>query len=175
MSTLSEARSEFWRSYTSKVGTFFIILLTIISIVVVLTMPLDFGTKYWSNPIYWVDNPKASPPAWINTLMQDKLIEHQIISSNAPAQVEDLGGSYMKQYILTYDFKYSQFPSFLTFRLTNLVFYDKPPIIRVYIVRPDNKLVSILTYPVTVEGLNQTSPNVLFKSEPKRFLLSGDP
>jgi len=175
VSTLSEARSEFWRSYTSKVGTFFIILLTIISIVVVLTMPLDFGTKYWSNPIYWVDNPKASPPAWINTFMQDKLIEHQIISSNAPAQVEDLGGSYMKQYILTYDFKYSQFPSFLTFRLTNLVFYDKPPIIRVYIVRPDNKLVSILTYPVTVEGLNQTSPNVLFKSEPKRFLLSGDP
>jgi len=175
LSTLSEARREFWRSYTSKAGTIFIILLTMVSIVVVLTMPLDFGTKYWSNPLYWVDNPKASPPAWVNIFMQEKLVEHQVISSNAPAYVEDLGGSYLKQYILTYDYKYNQFPSFLTFKLSNLVFYDKPPIIRVHIVRPDNRIVSILTYPVSAEGLNQTSPYTLFSAEPKRFLLSGDP
>ncbi len=175
MSIFSEARREFWRSYTSKAGTFFIILLSLISLVVVLTMPLDFGTKYWSNPIYWVDYPKTSPPAWINTFMSEKLVEHQVLYSYTPVQVEDLGGSYMKIYSFTYDFKYNQFPSFLTFRIRGLTFYENPPVIRVHIIRPDNKIISLLTYPVSTEGVSQTAPYVLYKTEPKRFLLSGDP
>ncbi|MEM3771752.1 MAG: ABC transporter permease [Candidatus Micrarchaeia archaeon] len=174
MSSWTEVKNEFWRSYTSKLGTFFIVLITLISLVVLLTMPLDFGTKYWSNPVYWVDNPKSVPPAWINIFMQEKLVEHQIVSVNNPTYIEVQGGVYLKYYTMKYDFKYERFPTFLNFKISNVKFYENPPLIKVYIVRPDNKVIQILTYPITKGEFNQTIPYVVFKNEPKRFLLSGD-
>ena len=33
----------------------------VLSVWVVASYPDDFGNRIWSNPIHWVDNPKAAP------------------------------------------------------------------------------------------------------------------
>ena len=35
----------------------------VLSVWVVVSYPDDFGSRVWSNPIHWVDNPKAAPPS----------------------------------------------------------------------------------------------------------------
>ena len=37
----------------------------VVSFWVVVSYPDDFGSRVWSNPVHWVDNPKAAPPSWI--------------------------------------------------------------------------------------------------------------
>jgi len=67
MSYLKESLSEFWTSNVSKLGVIFLSFVIAVSIFTVVTMPLDYGTRYWSNPRYWVENPKLAKPLWVKT------------------------------------------------------------------------------------------------------------
>lgn len=172
MKAFAEVGTEFWKSNTSKIGVSFLIVLSLVSIFVVLTMPLDFGQKFWSNPVYWVDNPKAAPPEWINLFIPNKLIPHRVLTVSIPSSITFSGNFYIKNYTTYYDFVYEQFPSFLIFKLSNITFYSRPPIVKVNIVRPDNKVISLLTIPIAAGS--GVPPYVKFKDEPMRVLLSGD-
>ncbi|MEM4494888.1 MAG: hypothetical protein QXE96_03715 [Candidatus Caldarchaeum sp.] len=48
----------------SKVGVALLIVYFFLSIYVLVSYPLDFGTRFWNNPAYWADNPKEAPPEW---------------------------------------------------------------------------------------------------------------
>ncbi|MEM2808362.1 MAG: hypothetical protein QXJ09_07555, partial [Candidatus Caldarchaeum sp.] len=56
----------FWSSNISKTGVFLLSVQVLLSIYVVASYPLDFGTRFWNNPAYWADNPKEAPPEWTN-------------------------------------------------------------------------------------------------------------
>ena len=83
-SFIKDSWNEFWRSYMSKFGVVLLLFLTSISLYTVLTYPLDFGTKFWNNPIYWADNPKSVPPTWVNLFTSNKLLPHSIFVLDAP-------------------------------------------------------------------------------------------
>jgi len=170
---LKESLSEFWASNISKLGVVFLIVVIAISIFTVATMPLDYGTRYWSNPRYWVDNPKAAKPEWINYFSSEKLLEHSVLSSNIP--ISHISGQYyLKYYSMTYELKLSQFPTFIILRLENLTYYEKPPIVRLFIERPDNNTIELYTLAVETPLPEEQPPYIRYASEPKRVLLSGE-
>lgn len=172
-SGVRDAISEFWSLSVSKVGIAFLAFLIGISLYTLATMPLDFGIKYWNNPTYWADYPKAAAPSWVNLFLNDKLVEHKILSSDRP-EVRVAPQGLVKCYNMTYNYEYSQFPSFLTVRIKGIRFYsDKSPVIKFYVSRPDGKSIELYTL-VPQKPDNPTPPYILYADEPRRILLTGD-
>ena len=173
MGVVREAFEEFWQSGVSKAGVVLLAILTAISIYVVLTMPMDFGTRYWNNPLYWADNPKAVPPAWVNHLSKVKHTVHTILIASQPVGVSYKTGVYLKYYNMTYNYVYDDFPSFITLKISNVTFYSEPPVIQLYITRPDGFIIPLytLSIPSQPSGL---PPYRVFSKGSKRILLSGD-
>ena len=64
--TLKDAVRVLVGSTIGKAGLTLLAFLVAVSAYVLATYPLDFGTKEWSNPAVWADNPKAVPPVWLN-------------------------------------------------------------------------------------------------------------
>ena len=52
-------------SGSGKAGAVFLLALLLISAIVVVRFPLDFGSQRWNNPTEWADNPKSVAPDWI--------------------------------------------------------------------------------------------------------------
>ena len=171
---IEDALNEFWSSHISKVGVFFLVFIIAVSLYTVATFPLDYGLRYWNNPKYWVDNPKAAMPSWINLLYGGKYLEHSILSTELPSKAYPSGGYYLKFYNKFYDLNRDQFPVFLTLKIEEIVYYRSPPSLVFIINRPDNKSVELSTMTVEKPLANEKSPFIRYHDEPRRALISGD-
>ncbi len=176
MSFIRESFSEFWASNISKIGILFLTVLVIVSIYTVVTLPLDFGVRYWYNPLYWVDYPKTAQPEWINIFLSEKLMSHAELSVSKASGIKTYNNRFIKYYNVSYNHEYNQFPKFITLRISNLLFHnrDSPPIVRFYVTRPDGKTVELYTLAIETPSNNVIPPFKYFSIEPKRILLSGD-
>lgn len=172
---LKESLSEFWTSKTSKVGIAFLLVIVFISVYVVFTFPLDYGTRYWNNPKYWVDNPKVAMPEWINFFAENKLLEHKVISTSIVQKSYPSGAYYVKHYELIYDLTVDQFPTFLTLKLDNVTYFLRPPTIELLVTRPDNSTISVYKLIVESPLAGEEPPYSRYVIEPKRIMLSGEP
>ena len=173
MSYLKESLSEFWVSNVSKLGVIFLSVVIAVSIFTVATMPLDYGTRYWSNPRYWVENPKLAKPSWVNYFYSEKLLEHSVLSTEISIP-QFSGQYYLKNYFMNYKLEVNQFPTFIILRLENLTYYKSPPIVKLFIERPDNKTINLYTLSVEKPLPEEEPPYVRYANEPKRILLSGE-
>lgn len=170
---IKQSLREFWKSNISKIGVLFLLTVISISVFTITTMPLDYGTKFWSNPVYWVDNPKASPPEWVNMFSSTKLLPHTVLTTENP--IEDyINGVTLKNYVVNYNLAYEQFPEFFNLKLENLVFYGTNPVINIYIIRPDSYTINLLTFVVEPPFGGEQAPYERYTKDAKRFLLSGD-
>ena len=89
----TEAMRELLRSGVGRSGVGLLLLLFAASVYVLITYPLDFGNRRWSNPVVWADNPKAVPPSWTNLWQKEPQVKHQVFETRAPDQViETTGG-----------------------------------------------------------------------------------
>ena len=61
LADFGNAMRELLRSGPGLGGVTLMILLFVVALYVLLAFPLDFGESQWSNPVVWVDNPKAVP------------------------------------------------------------------------------------------------------------------
>ena len=52
---------QLFDSAPGRLGLSLLVGLTLTSLYVVFTYPLDFGPSRWSNPAVWSDNPSAAP------------------------------------------------------------------------------------------------------------------
>ena len=57
---------------------FLIIILILISIISMITIPLDTFQE-WNNPTSWISYPKVAVPIWMNLFMVNKIPEHMIL------------------------------------------------------------------------------------------------
>lgn len=172
---LRDTFSDFWASKVSKIGVFFLFIVITISIYTLITFPLDYGIRYWNNPKYWVDNPKAAMPQWVNSFLGGGLLDHQIISTSVPQRSYPSGIYYMKFYEHVFDLKVDQFPTFLTLKLENLVYYSsRAPTIKLFVTRPDNRTIELYRLVVEAPLPAEQPPYVRYVGEPKRILLSGE-
>ena len=71
------AISQLLASVPGRLGLGLLAALTLLSLYVVATYPLDFGPARWSNPAVWSDNPSAVPPAWTNLLSRERRPVHR--------------------------------------------------------------------------------------------------
>lgn len=172
-SYFKESLGEFWASKISKLGVAFLMIVIVVSIFTVTTMPLDYGTRYWSNPRYWIENPKNAKPEWINYFLSEKLLEHSVLSSSIPISRVS-GQYYLRYYGMNYELKLNQFPTFIILRLENLTYYGIPPVVKLFIERPDNRTIELYTLTVESPLPEEQPPYLRYAVEPRRILLSGE-
>ena len=66
------------RSSVGRGGIVLLALLIAATVYVLATYPVDFGTRLWSSPAAWADNPKAAPPIWSNLWQAESRVPHQV-------------------------------------------------------------------------------------------------
>ncbi|MEN2974254.1 MAG: ABC transporter permease [Candidatus Caldarchaeales archaeon] len=165
---------EFWRLNVSKVGLVFLSILIIVGIYVTVSFPLDFGVRYWNNPSFWADYPKSAPPAWTNYLSSEKSPEHYVQVYSKPSNITLTSTGRKLSYIFKVNFMADKTPTFISFTIMNITYYDKPPIIRLSVHRPDEKKIELYSFIVTAPYLGEEPPYNRYYDQPKRISITGD-
>lgn len=172
-STSKDNINEFLSSGSGKAGSILLVIFLLISIFVVFTYPLDFGTTIWSNPVYWSDYPKSVPPTW-TTLLGGDSFQHQIIDFNSPNDVVLISNQEERIYSKIISYDSNEFPTFVSLSMYDVVYYDRPPIITLSILRPDNEEVLIYREIISPPRPGEEGPFIRYSESPFRINLSGD-
>ena len=158
---------QLWRSGSGRAGVALLAFMTAVSVWVLFAFPANFGNRVWSNPSYWADNPKAVPPAWVGWLPGSRAVEHRVLD------LEPADGTNIYEARWTHSGKRP--PTFLSFSLGKMTFYERAPQYSVVLQRPDGKSVVLLRQVVRGPRPGETAPYVRFEDAPNRLLLTGDP
>ena len=171
---LGDALKLLLASGTGKAGIFLLAVLVGISLYVLATYPLDFGTQRWSNPAEWADNPKAAPPAWITLFTREKRVAHTSLRAAAPIEVQQAGSSKVSFYRLPMNFDYAEFPTFLSFSLSSVRFQERPPVVTLSLDRPDGTSVVLYQHVPSGARPGEEPPIARYQETPLRVLLSSE-
>ena len=169
-----DSTREFLASGAGKAGSLFFLVLVAVSIFVLATYPIDFGLRFWNNPAVWADNPKLAPPAWVNALGSDSRAEHVVMELQRPSQVTEFGGSLSRSYAFRIDHQADEAPSFTALTISNVTYYDVPPVIHVSLARPDGRLLDLFTFTVPAPRPREELPVSRYFETPRRIFLSGE-
>jgi len=161
-------------SATGKVGIGLFLALVIVSIYVVISYPLDFGTRIWNNPAAWADNPKNVPPAWSNVFTDVKRVEHTTFRATKPTEVIPAQEINTWRYTFALDYQFDEPPTFTSFALRNINYYSRPPVITLSLSRPDGKEILLYRHVVRGPDPGESLPVSRYVESPLRVYLSGD-
>jgi peptide/nickel transport system permease protein len=153
-------------------GVALAVILGLSAILVVVTFPLDFGPRRWSDPAAWADHPKAVPPAWTAALSAASPAQHRIIEAREPTETTERGDARVDVYELAFEYAEDEAPSFLSFSLGEVMFADRPPALSVTLLRPDGTEVPLLRTTVRGPRPGEEPPFVRHDETPLRILLS---
>jgi len=143
-----------------------------ISLYVVMTYPLDFGTARWSNPTVWGDNPKNAPPVWTNWVGDDRAVEHTSLSLDEPSEVRAIPAGEVRIFRVPLSYDADAFPTFLSMTLPGVTFTGRPPAILASLQRPDGTAVRLASVPIRAPRAGETAPYRRFYDSAERVLLS---
>lgn len=159
------------RSVSGVIGLTLLSALLIAAAASWIVFPSDYGSAQWNNPTYWSDNPDAVPPTWW-VLFDDSIIPHQTMELSNPEEAATESGK-----VLTYRFAVAIDevidPTFLSFEMTRLTYYEGPPLIEVFFVDGDEESF-INRYFVTGRDAEKGSPVLRFETDGYRKLLTGE-
>jgi peptide/nickel transport system permease protein len=166
---------EVLSSWAGRVGVGLAAVLTLAAVLVVVTFPLDFGPRRWSDPATWADHPKAVPPAWTAALSAERPAQHRIVETSEPSETTERGGARVDVYELAFDYAEDEPPTFLSFSLGEVTYADRPPALSVTLLRPDGTEVPLLRTTVRGPRPGEESPYRRHDETPLRVLLSAEP
>ncbi len=146
----------------------------ILSLFVVATFPPDFGLRFWSNPVQWVDNPKASPPAWTHRLRSAPQVRHWSEIRRDPVGHEIRGRTILTDYLMTYDLEADAWPSFLALTVSDVQFAERAPLLGLTLIRPDETRISLLRHAVQGPREEEEGPFTRHVEDPLRIQISAD-
>jgi peptide/nickel transport system permease protein len=152
-------------TWPGRVGVALIALLALLSVVVLLTMPLDFG-RVWNDPSAWADLPKAVPPVWsayifgIRPFTQQELVLRESAAGPGYEVLES-------RIVMDSDLP----PSHLVVKVHSVSFSSGPPAILVDVVRPDGIDVPIARITPPGPRPGESPPYVRYAERPYRFEL----
>ena len=96
----------------------------------------------WSNPNYWINNPKTAAPSWTN-FFGPKDFEHvSLDKSDAKVISESLEGIRADDYRFEINMQADNFPDDIIF-LYSVKYGDIPPVLQIDIIRPDNNTFTV--------------------------------
>ncbi|MBN1685252.1 MAG: ABC transporter permease [Spirochaetales bacterium] len=165
---------ELWQSGPGKAGLILLALLAVTSLVVIVSYPRNFGTGYWANPGYWADNPKSAPPAWTNALTREKRPRHLVIDIDEPAVSESTGRAFRRVYSEKSVFDADFPPTFVSFSVSNLQYSRRPPVLTVFLIRPDGGEVTLARRVASGPRQGEEVPYVRYADEPLRESVGAD-
>jgi peptide/nickel transport system permease protein len=165
---------ELLKSGSGKVGLIFLSSLILISIYVIAAYPLDFGVRSWRNPSVWADNPKESPPAWTNLFSNVKKAEHQTLELSAPTKVLASQNGRINLYEFTANYQADEPPTFISFTLSQVAFYESSPILSIRFVRPDQNQLLLYSFVIPGQITSEDSPIKRYYGTPLRIVLSSE-
>jgi len=152
-------------TWPGRVGVALIALLALLSVVVLLTMPLDFG-RVWNDPSSWADLPKAVPPVWsayisgVRPFNQQELVLRESAAGPGYEVLES-------RIVVDSDLP----PSHLVVKVHSVSFSSGPPAILVDVVRPDGIDVPIARITPPGPRPGESPPYVRYAERPYRFEL----
>ncbi len=169
-----DALRELLRSGPGIAGTTLAVALFVVALYVLLTFPLDFGESQWSNPVVWVDNPKAVPPVWTNALRRQPQPPHRVFEATEPdmIQMARSGPVHTWRFPLTY--AASRPPTFLAVTLADVNYAERPPLVLISLKRPDGKQVRIFRHAVRGPREGENGPFQRYAKTPLRVQLSAN-
>ena len=129
------------RSRRGIIGVSIIGFLLLLSAVAPLIIPIESYFK-WSNPNYWINNPKTAAPSWTN-FFGPKDFEHVSLDTNdAKVISESLEGIRTDNYRFEINMQADSFPDDIIF-LYSVKYGDIPPVLQIDISRPDNNTFTV--------------------------------
>ncbi len=135
MSSISpqEIKQEFFKSKTGITGIIILSTLIIISIVTMVTIPIETFQE-WNNPEKWILYPKVSTPIWVNLFMVEKIPEHKILDS-PNIQTNSNGELFLTSHQFEINFEYDDFPNDFIYVFSSE--YSGSPVLEMSVIRPD--------------------------------------
>lgn len=173
--SVRESFKEFLSTGSAKAGSILFLIFVMISFYVLITYPLDFGVKHWSNPAEWADNPKAAPPAWTSIFSDLRRAEHRVLRASEPSEVLKGGEGKVEYYRFFIDHSFDEPPTFTSLSIQNVTYHRSPPVFRLSVLRPDGKTVELYSFVVTGPRPGEEMPISRYVETPYRVLLSGEP
>jgi len=168
-----------WRqvlaSGAGKLGVTMAVILGLISLFVLVTFPLDFGSSRWSNPAVWTDYPKAVPPAWTDLLPGSSSAQHRILEASESTESTQRGAARVEAYDLVFEYREDEAPTFLSFSLGPVSYNERPPSLSVTLLRPDDTQVSLLRTTLRGPRPGEDPPYERHHKTPLRVLVSAEP
>ena len=163
---------ELLQSGSGKVGSFFLATLILISLFVVATYPLDFGVRFWRNPVAWADNPKNAPPTWVNFFSSFRSAEHNEFNLSQPSQTIVRPDGRTNVYEIQVNYEADEPPTFTSFTLSKVTFHERPPVLNIRFLRPDNSEILLYSFVVPGPASGEEPPIRRYYEAPERVRLS---
>ncbi|MDA1095771.1 MAG: ABC transporter permease [Chloroflexi bacterium] len=166
-------------SVSGRIGAALLAALVIVSAAVPFFYPLDFGLRFWNNPVVWADNPKAVPPVWTAIFDDGSHPRHRAFEAYQPSDSVD-GVATGQNLARTRTFRFAfahdadSPPTFIALALGEMTFYDRPPVVTMSLTRPDGKTVRLVQQAVRGVRSDETAPVSRYADAPLRIFLSGD-
>ena len=143
MSSISpqEIKQEFLKSKTGIAGIIILSSLIIISIIAIITIPIETFQE-WNNPEKWISYPKVATPIWVNLFMIEKIPEHEILDS-PNIQTNSNGELFLTSHQFGVNFDYDDFPNDFIYIFSSK--YSGSPILEMSVIRPDGMKLELIS------------------------------
>ena len=162
----------FITSGSGRAGLALFALMLLVSLWVVATYPLDFGSARWSNPAYWANNPRNAPPTWSARLSGQAAVPQTTIELTQPAETTTIPAGEVLLYQAPIGFSYDAAPTSLILTLRGVTFHARAPAILVSLIRPDGGEIRLSSVPVRGPRPGETAPFRRFYDVPERVPLA---
>ena len=165
----------FLTSGSGRAGLALFALMLLVSVWVLVTYPLDFGSSQWSNPAYWANNPRNAPPIWSSLLTGQAAVPQTVVDVEQPAETTTIPAGEVRLYQAPISFTYDRAPTSLILTLNGLTFESRAPAILVSLTRPDGGTIRLASVPVRGPRPGETAPYRRFYDVPERIPLANQP
>jgi peptide/nickel transport system permease protein len=165
----------FLTSGSGRAGLALFALMLLVSLWVLLTYPLDFGSARWSNPAYWANNPRHAPPIWSTALTGQAAFPQTVVDIDQPAETTTIPAGEVRLYQAPIAFTFDRAPTSLILTLNGLTFNARAPAILVSLTRPDGGQIRLASVPVRGPRPGETAPYRRFYDVPERIPLTDQP
>ena len=166
---------ELLATWPGKLGLGLFAVLVILSLYVLIRFPLSWGAETWSDPAVWADNPTAVPPVWSVALTTRADAPHRDYVVSEPTEVRPTQSGELHTYAATVDYDSDRPPTFTNFSVAGITFHDRPPVLTLSLVRPDDSTVVLFRQPVRGPREDETAPYLRYHEDALRVNLSSQP
>ena len=163
MSSISttEIKQEFFRSKIGIAGIGILAILVLISIISMITIPLDTFQE-WNNPTSWISYPKVAVPVWMNLFIVNKIPEHMILEEPS-VQTSAQGEIFLTSNQFNVNFDYNDFPNDFIYEFSSK--YSGTPILQMSVIRPDGIEIKLLSTSLPHANIINTHNERIFSTD----------